>query len=180
MPDTVAVVLSGPKGTDWPTIIAGLAVLVTLISLLVSNHQTKKELRALRDTKRAQLSAKDLRHRLGGLLDDLAEYLANSHHVYAGFRQHQAQGTGWPGEYREYWLKEDLLYNRVCLQLDPSDSDEDKVLKKLKTLREGIHQKSDDPPWIDLRDDVLKSFQALYSKRWHDTFLALEDHLTNA
>ncbi len=180
--DTVVVVLASPitSRIEWSAIIAALAIVVGAIMQLITlrytqrnaqdsisaaRDQTRDTLSMSRAGTRANIASEHLRQLIEDLTRDLSEYLSNSYFIDTGYRVFKSStdtAKNWPGEHWEYVKKEDLLYNKIRLRLNPANEHDEVLIAQLEALRDLDSAEE----WIRRRDRVIQAAQSSFGARW--------------
>jgi hypothetical protein len=180
--DTMVVLVrsvGASSSIEWSVVVAALAILVgaamQILTLRYAKGSAKEEIdSAQRQTKetlqaswagtRAGIASEHLRHLMDDLARDLSEYLSNSYFVDSGYRAYKTGGGSWPGEYMENVKKEDLLYNKIRLRLNPAIGQDAELNTRLLAMRDS----KTEVLWIDRRDKVIEAAQHLFDARWRE------------
>ena len=158
-------------------VVAGFAVIVSAVmqyltirnarhstneTLRQTETNTRETLKITLHTTRANIRSDNLRHDIDKLTEDLSEYLANSYWFESAYHHSRSTGETWPGEHLDLVKREDLLYNKIRLRLDPHHPLDLKLSQDLEKLRDTGSKEL----WIARRDHVVDSARSAFAAKW--------------
>ena len=140
-------------------IIAGLALVISTVSLLITAVMQTRTWRLTRVVALASMNAANRKDWIFNVQKTVAEYLPANYDVNSGFIRYKLRGE-WPENIDELRRKEDLLYNQICLLIEPERPSHAEFFKELTALR-------DDPNrYVERRDALIAAARKMFQAEW--------------